>query len=469
LSTVWKRSYRVCNSRGDRVAYEDVEALRNHLLSLKGTVNVYIEPSGADFTNVAAALVQQTGTYIKDTNYIAHQIWGLFLSIASSISYATNTYCFSSKRYEFILVGRLDALGSINIAGPRCIDVLNRNAFPLLHPPPLNYMIEDRIMVLPPCLLSSFGDAMSNPARLFLDSNSDLQIANPRDRSIEFFIQKALTLAVRTGACAHMLEAIFEPTCVDIIWSNPINGNKYSEADISLSMKSFYFVRDQLSFKSPDLNELFGSTGFFLFKTLSDFVSDRAKRLFNDRLQCVMDRATENRLFQEKMDWAKGVEASLGGPFKPQQRSVAILVPVHPPKFVWASKLIEDHLDAKFLWDLIFVFSSTSDAVSFQSSFNHDLREAYFELIMPITDIPPGIVSNKKWWGLTIVHTCYELVVCIDAETTITDPIFFANAVRESAAVGNVYQGSLGSVPMNFTGSSSDRGACFSLDHPISK
>lgn len=208
--------------------------------------------------------------------------------------------------------------------------------------------------------------------------------------------------------------------------------------------------------------------GIFSFATKETSQSDRAKRLYNDRLQCVKERTSENRLFQEKMDWAKGVEESLGGPFKPQIRSVAVLVPVHPPKFIWASKLIENHLNAEFLWDLIFVFSSTSDAVSFQSSLNHDLREAYFELIMPIIDITPGIVSFKKWWGLTIIHSCYEFVVCIDAETTITDPFFFANAVRESAAVGNVYQGSIGSVPINSVGSSSDRGACFSVSGPNS-
>jgi len=463
------------NSRGDKITDEDVEALRTHLLSLNGTVDVYIESSGADFTNISAALVQQSGepAFLDDTKYVTHRIWSLFLSTASSISYATRNLCFSSKLYEFIVVGRLEALGATNIVGPRCIDVLNRNALPLLRPSPLEYMIEDRIMVLPSCLLSSFGDAMSNPARLFLDSNSELQIANPRDRSIEFFIQNALTLAVRTGACSHILEAIYEPTCVENIWSIPVNGNKYSEADISRSMNLFYFVRDQLSFENPNFKELFGPNGFYIFKTLSDFVSDRAMRLYNDRLKCVKEREAEFSLSEEMMDFPKGVEVSLSGPYKPQLRSVAILVPVHPPKFSWASKLIEDHLEAEFLWDLIFVFSSTSDAVLFESLLNHDLRETYIPLIMPIIDITPGIVTIKKWWGLTIIHSCYEFVVCIDAETTITDPKLFANAVRKSAAVGNVYQASLGSVPMisvptNFTGLTSDRGACFSVSGPNS-
>jgi len=458
------------NSRGDNITDEDVEALRSHLLSLNGTANVYLELSGIDFTNVAAALVQQSGepALLKETNYVTHRMWSLFLSISSSISYATHSLCFSFEKYDFIVVGRLESLAATNIAGPICIDALKRNALPLLRPAPLQYMIEDRIMVIPPCLLSSFGVAMSNPARLFLDSHFELNMTYPKERSIELFIQNALTLAARTGSCTHMLPTIFEPTCVENIWSIPVNSNKYSSGEITRSIATHNFVRDQMSLESTDVDKLFGPNGFTLFKPLSELMSAKVKSLYDEREKCVKERTEEIQLLQERMGWVEGLNASLRGPYKPQIRSVAVVVPIHPPKFMWAAKLVEDHVGGNFLWDLLFIFSLPSDAVDFESSLKKNLRETYSALVMPVIDITPGIVTIKKWWGLTLVHSCYEFIVCIDAETSVTMPTLFANAIRESAAVGNVYQGSLGSIPKSYTGITSAREPCFSLNEPNS-
>lgn len=441
------------NALGDKVTDKNIQELRDHLLSLKGTSSVYIEQSGIDFTHVASALVQKAGEpfFLHETNSITQRLWSQFLAMSSSIEYFS--LLFPSACYDIIVVGRFNALDATNLNLNKCIDATKRDALPLLRPPPLEYMIEDRIMAIPPCLLTDFGKALSDPARLFLNSHFELNMSYPKLRVFELFVQNAFKIAVRAGACKRKDDDVFEPTCVDNIWSIPVNVKKYERTELVHSKNTYDLVRDQLLFEHPNFDDLFGPKGASLFNLLTLSDSNRVKRMHIQRENCVQSRVSEVQALQESLGWVEGLEASLNGPYKPQLRSVALIVPVHPPKFKWVVRLVEDHIASDFLWDLLFVFSSSSDAVYFESILKQDLRGTYSALVMPVVnakvndDVKNGIVTIKKWWALALTHTCYEFVCFFDAETSITAPKLFANAVRESAGASNVYQGYLRGVP----------------------
>jgi hypothetical protein len=446
------------NSSGDMVDEEAIQSLRNHIYSLNGTANLYIELSGSDFTRVGAALVQNAGEpfYLNEIRCITQHLWSQFLTIASSVVFASHSSHFLGTRYDLVIVGRFDSLAATNIVGSKCIDTINRNALPLLRPSPLEYMIEDRLMALPQCIIAALGEALSDPARLFLHSHIELNMTYPKLRIFELFVQNAFKLAINSGVCERMPSAIFEPTCVENIWSMPVNFKKYEYSQLSLSKNTDDSVHDYLSNGNTENINFFGPNGFKIIKALSRVEKNRVMQLFADRKKCVQQRAAEVHSLQEKLGWYGGLEASLRGPYQPQLRSVAVLVPLHPPKFLSALNLVKNHASSNFLWDLVFIFSSSLDADDFELSLPPTLKRNFSTLIMPAFDNKVNdnsrtgpIVTIKKWWGLSLVHSCFEFVVTIDAETLFTAPTFFSSAVRESASVGHVYQGYIGDLPIS--------------------
>jgi len=433
------------NSIGREITKDEIQILRNHLLSLNGSSSVFIEESGIDFTNVASALVQQSGEpfYLIETKYITQRIWSLFLAIASSInlfSMITKSSC-----YDFVVVGRLNSLAATNLDGNKCLQAINKKTLPLLRPPPSEYYIEDRLMALPPCLLDAFGKAMGDPAHIFLYSASELNLSYPTYRAFEYFVLNALSIAVKTDACKSMPVDFIEPTCVENVWAIPVNWKKYQQIEVDISKSTYNYVQNELFRKNHDAHKLFGPKGAFLFESLSKLETSRSNRLQENRVKCVQHRVHEVYSLQEKYGWTEGLEASLNKPYLPQLRSVAVIVPVHLPNFKWVLKLVEDHVSCEFLWDLFIIFSSKADVVVFESLLKFNLQGTYSVLVMPHfrstinNDIEKDVVI-KKWWALAIIHTCYEYAVIFDSNTLITSPKLFANAVRESAVAGNVYQ-----------------------------
>jgi len=143
------------NSAGDIVLEDDIEKFRDHLLSINGTGNLFLERSGIDFTNVAVALVEHAGEefYYYEVGCVTQRIWSQCLAMASSMMFAAHSSVIPFSCYDLVVVGRFDAIAYTNIIGPKCFESISTNTLPLLRPPPLEYLIEDRIMAIPPCLL----------------------------------------------------------------------------------------------------------------------------------------------------------------------------------------------------------------------------------------------------------------------------------------------------------------------------
>lgn len=97
-----------------------------------------------------------------------------------------------------------------------------------------------------------------------------------------------------------------------------------------------------------------------------------------------------------------------------------IIVPVHPPDFHWAYKLLDS---ASSLENIALGFSNQNDAESFQHSF------PYQTLISNIEYPTSGFVTKKKLNLLKQVYDNYQHIAIIDAECKFIKPV--TNSLKE--------------------------------------
>lgn len=166
------------------------------------------------------------------------------------------------------------------------------------------------------------------------------------------------------------------------------------------------------------------------------------------RGRCVGERAAElGRLFSER--GLSGLAAARTSAAPSRTRAVALVVPIHPPKFELGRLLLATRASAAegLSWDILFVFSSAGDAAAFNASLSPQARgDSYQALVVPHADLPlllpinkTGTINFKKWYGALLAFPCYEHLVTVDSELYIDDALGLAQAVRKAALRGLVY------------------------------
>lgn len=127
---------------------------------------------------------------------------------------------------------------------------------------------------------------------------------------------------------------------------------------------------------------------------------------------------------------------------------LALAVPLHQPKFLFAVSLVESchrlksatDVNASSLWDLYIVFSEDSTADEFAAMMrnrNPALTSSYTPLVMPstyLTDQADGVADNfadlKHHYAMAALHPCYETLIVMDADSAVNQPERLVDAAR---------------------------------------
>ena len=136
------------------------------------------------------------------------------------------------------------------------------------------------------------------------------------------------------------------------------------------------------------------------------------------------------------------------------RRSLAVIIPVHPPKFSFALRILSRHAQQEAhsqqeVWDLVFVFSRGADVISFRDLLSPDLRDCFIAIVYPIIDKrgrslgDATIITAKKYYGILVSFPCYEHLLVPDSEIDIFDKRGLVAAVRSAALRGKTFMGRL--------------------------
>lgn len=135
---------------------------------------------------------------------------------------------------------------------------------------------------------------------------------------------------------------------------------------------------------------------------------------------------------------------------KPKNRT-ALIVPIHDAYFIYGVNLLFQSMGADY--DIVFVFSTDADRMQFKEMHQASPFLNYASIVLAdyFSGSAMSVIAEKRVWptikkflALSLTHSYYDYLLCVDAETFILSPTGWTAAAEEVVNKATWYAGSLG-------------------------
>lgn len=134
----------------------------------------------------------------------------------------------------------------------------------------------------------------------------------------------------------------------------------------------------------------------------------------------------------------------------PQHRT-ALVVPIHDAYFGYGINLLYQSIGSDY--DIVFVFSTDADRRAFGEMHQGSLFLSYSSIVLDdyLTGSALAAVAERKVWptvkkflAISLIHSHYDYILCVDAETFVLRPGGWTQAAERIVSSARWYGGALG-------------------------